>query len=382
MQSGGTPRRGSAGFYGGEIPWAKIGDLASPDGIVHDTEEHITPEGLSAISGRLFAPGTLLLAMYGSVGKTAIAGCEMSTNQAILGIRPRSESVLDCSFLRRWLEHVQPMLVNSARGVTQANISKSIVANLEIPMVDISAQRRIALILDKADALRRKRFESIMLAERLHRSAFVEMFGDPVTNPKNWPIKHLQDLAIVRSGVMKGRNYAGIETVVRPYMRVANVQDGYLALDNIKSIEISVIEAEKHMLQSGDILLTEGGDPDKLGRGAIWRDQIAACVHQNHIFSVRPDNELLTSEFLSTLFGSAYGKRYFLRAAKQTTGIASINRTQLSQFPVLLPPLELQRDYARVVSVYERMRERFQEILTEYNNLFKSLAHRAFSGQL
>ena len=165
-------------------------------------------------------------------------------------------------------------------------------------------------------------------------------------------------------------------------MRVANVQDGYLALDDIKNIEMLAAEADRYMLRYGDILLTEGGDPDKLGRGAIWRDQIPSCVHQNHIFSVRPDGERLTPEFLSALFGSAHGKRYFLRAAKQTTGIASINRTQLSEFPVLVPPLKLQRYYTEFAGVYERTRSRYQLSLKEHENLFNSLVQRAFTGHL
>jgi len=100
-------------------------------------------------------------------------------------------------------------------------------------------------------------------------------------------------------------------------MRVANVQDGFLNLSEIKTIEIKSYELAKYFLQEGDILLTEGGDPDKLGRGAVWQNQIENCIHQNHIFKVRADRNLFTPEFLSLQFGSDYGKRYFLKAAKQ-----------------------------------------------------------------
>lgn len=208
------------------------------------------------------------------------------------------------------------------------------------------------------------------------------MFGDPVTNPKRWPVEELQQIATIGSGVAKGKDYAGVQTVERPYMRVANVQDGYLDLRDVKTIVVSVADAEKCTLQFGDVLLTEGGDPDKLGRGAVWRGQIASCIHQNHIFRVRPDRERLTSEYLCALLGSAYGKRYFLRAAKQTTGIATINRTQLGAFPVIVPPIELQRRYSEFVFAHEGTCARYQLLQAEANALFNSLVHRAFSGQL
>lgn len=282
---------------------------------------------------------------------------------------------LSLSSTKAWLEH-------HSRGVTMANTNTSTLRELPLRYPSVDVQRRICSILDKADAIRRKRQEAIALTEQLLRSTFLEMFGDPVTNPKHWPFESLTHLAMIGSGVMKGRDYTGIETVERPYMRVANVQDGYLALDDIKTIELPVSEVEKYTLRHGDILLTEGGDPDKLGRGAVWREQVSSCVHQNHIFRVHPDRTRLTSEYLCALLGSAHGKRYFLKAAKQTTGIATINRTQLSEFPVLLPPLKLQQQYSEFVAAHERLTQRYQHLADEQNTLFNSLVQRAFSGQL
>ena len=184
------------------------------------------------------------------------------------------------------------------------------------------------------------------------------------------------------SGVTKGRKLAGKSTIFVPYMRVANVQDGYLDLTEIKDIEVLPSDIEKYALQKGDILLTEGGDPDKLGRGAVWNGQIPKCIHQNHIFRVRVNGEYLIPEYVSALIGSTYGKKYFLKSAKQTTGIASINSTQLKNFPVLIAPLELQFKFAKVVSQIEKITESQQKSLLEINNLFDSLSHEAFTGKL
>jgi type I restriction enzyme S subunit len=135
-------------------------------------------------------------------------------------------------------------------------------------------------------------------------------------------------------------------------------------------------------LRSGDILLTEGGDPDKLGRGAVWRGEIQGCIHQNHVFRVRLKNDGFVPDYVSALLGSSYGKRYFLRAAKQTTGIASINRTQLGGFPVMAAPPETQQRYAAAVFKVRELETRLLGAVRAADKLFDSLAQRAFLGEL
>lgn len=380
IQSGGTPRREERRFYGGQIPWAKIGDLESADGLVASTAESLTNEGLAAIRGRLFPPGTVLLAMYGSVGKVAVAGTAMATNQAILGIKVRKPELLSPQYLRRWLEQIQSKLVFDARGVTQQNISATLVRDLRIPLPPLAEQRQTAQVLDKADAIRRKRRESLRLLDEFLRSAFLEMFGDPVRNEKGWEVVRLEAVSGIVSGVTKGRKLRDASRVTVPYLRVANVQDGRVDLTEVKTIEATADELAQYELRSGDILLTEGGDPDKLGRGAVWRGEIEGCIHQNHVFRVRLKNDGFVPDYVSALLGSAYGKRYFLKAAKQTTGIASINRTQLGGFPVLAAPPDRQEQYAAVALKVREVEARLLEAAKATENLFDSLAQRAFSA--
>ncbi len=154
----------------------------------------------------------------------------------------------------------------------------------------------------------------------------------------DWPVVALGDVAEIRSGVTLGRILNG-PTVRLPYLRVANVQDGYLDLQIVKEIDILESEADKWLLQPGDILLTEGGDWDKLGRGAVWRGEIPRCIHQNHIFRVRTKPVEFDPDFLVFLIGSPYGKSYFQSASKQTTNLATINRRQLSDFKIFWPSL-------------------------------------------
>lgn len=169
--------------------------------------------------------------------------------------------------------------------------------------------------------------------------------------PENWKKIPLHLLAEIRTGIAKGKT-GHKDPITLPYLRVANVQDGYLDLAEIKTIQVEKGQVERYALKSGDILMTEGGDFDKLGRGAVWRGQLAPCLHQNHVFSVRPDTAKVEPEFLSALAGSQYGRNYFLSCAKRSTNLASINSSQLKNFPVLVPPLEEQRHIARILGTW------------------------------
>ena len=142
----------------------------------------------------------------------------------------------------------------------------------------------------------------------------------------------------ITSGITLGRNLDGRQWRLVPYLRVANVKDGHLDLAEVKVTPATEEEIRACRLEPGGILLTAGGDPNKLGRGTFWIGELQERIHQNHIFRVRSDPATFDPAFLAFQFGSAYGKAYFLHHAKQTTGIASINKTVRSNFPLLVPP--------------------------------------------
>lgn len=180
--------------------------------------------------------------------------------------------------------------------------------------------------------------------------------------PTGWKRNRLEKVAIIQTGIAKNQNSKD-ECIEFPYIRVANVQDGYLDLSEIKTINIQKNKANRYRLENGDVLLTEGGDFDKLGRGAVWEGQIKNCVHQNHVFAVRPNNHELLPFFLSAQTGSSYGKRYFLSCSKQSTNLASINSSQLKAFPVLLPPLPEQKAIADLLSTWDEAIEKTERLI-------------------
>ena len=160
---------------------------------------------------------------------------------------------------------------------------------------------------------------------------------------KHWRKHRLKEVASIQQGITIGphRNEPGF--IQRPYLRVANVQAGYLDLAQITTTGVSPAEISRSTLQVGDVLMTEGGDIDKLGRGCIWQGEIADCMHQNHIFAVRPDHSMLNPAFLVALMGSSRGRNYFYVTAKQTTNLAATNRNTLGNFPIHLPTVAEQQ---------------------------------------
>src|SRR5436190_10911525 len=161
--------------------------------------------------------------------------------------------------------------------------------------------------------------------------------------PATWRRILLGDVAEIVSGVTLGRKLGAGNTRRVPYLRVANVKDGFLELSDVYEIEATEAEILKLRLRRGDLLLTEGGDADKLGSGTFWQEQLPVCIHQNHIFRVRFDLDHFSPDFIAAQIGSPYGKAYFFRHAKQTTGIATINQRVLAGFPLLVPPITEQR---------------------------------------
>jgi type I restriction enzyme S subunit len=301
----------------------------------------------------------------------------MLLDNNVMGLIPDSKRV-DTRYLLRFLQSQDFYLLTGRTAVPA--IRSSILRAVKVPLPPLAEQQRIAAILDKADAVRRKRQQTLDLADQFLRSAFLGMFGAPVTNPKGWPERRLDSFAEIRGGVTKGRKLGGHHVATVPYVRVANVQDGFLDLREVKQIQVLDTDVDKYRLLRGDVLLTEGGDPDKLGRGAVWTGEIDPCIHQNHIFSVRVDAHVAEPQYISTLLGSAYGKRYFLRAGKQTTGIATINRTQLGKFSALLPPVEVQRRYADLAKRVEKARARYADAGESSDALLGASAHRAFQA--
>lgn len=307
----------------------------------------------------------------------SLGGATASTGFTVL--RPGSE--LDPELLFHYVQSSQfvDYLTSRSTGAQYPAVSDKVVKAYPIPDLSIEEQWRIVRNLRSATFLISDSREQMGRKRQLRNNIISTHFAD-----LNYAKGNLEDVADVSSGITKGRKIRpGVSARTVPFMAVSNVQDGHLNLSTVKSIEASETEIQRYRLHRNDLLLTEGGDPDKLGRGTLWQDEIPESIHQNHIFRVRVrDTELIEPQYLMEWLGSEVPRRYFLRSAKQTTGIASINMRQLRAAPVVVPPVEVQRAllsrirYLDACIKQERERERLS------HELYASLQHRAFHGKL
>lgn len=224
----------------------------------------------------------------------------------------------------------------------------------KVSVPSIEEQAKILEVIHRAKSVIDSRKQQLTAFDTLIKARFVELFGDTTLNESALPVKPLEDMADVVSGITKGRKTKETELREVPYMAVSNVKSGYIDWTTVKTIMATSSEIEQYRLQPDDVLMTEGGDPDKVGRGAIIRSPLENCIHQNHIFRVRLNEDVILPVYFAEYLQHSKAKNYFLGCAKQTTGIASINMKQLRALPVLLPSLELQGQFATFVAQVDK----------------------------
>lgn len=420
--SGGTPKRTDSRFYSnGTIPWLVIGDLNN--GVVTKAQTYITEEGLLNSSAKLLPPNTLLIAMYGSIGKLGITGIECATNQAIAFCIPDQE-IIALRYLFHALKHSRDKLTAQGQGVAQKNISQTI---LKVHQIPVAPRREQSLIADKLDSLltrvdtcRDRLDRASRIIKRFRQAIFKAATSGQLTEewriehqaldsddgieeeltefdfkdaacfddfsfPTSWHISRLGKIAEIVGGITKDSKKQVPTDEELPYLRVANVQRGFLDLSEIKTIRVPQHRVEDLLLKPGDILFNEGGDIDKLGRGWMWSGEIERCTFQNHVFRVRLHNNLFEPKFFSW-YGNSRGAAYFLAFGKQTTNLASINKSRLSALPIVIPQIEEQREIVRRVELLlayaDRLEGRYQNALRRVEQVTSTLLSTAFRGEL
>jgi type I restriction enzyme S subunit len=222
-------------------------------------------------------------------------------------------TALDASFLAWHLSQYDVSQFLS--GSTRPKLTKSDAERIPVIVPPLPEQRRIVDILNHANSIRRLRREAQEKARQVISALFVEMFGAQALE-NGFPVRPLSDVADIVSGVTKGRRFNGEQPIEVPYLRVANVQADRLDLSEIKTISALRSDVQRLRLLRGDVLLTEGGDYDKLGRGALLEVDLPDCIHQNHVFRVRVHRKHLHERFFAAYLQTAEAKSYFLRCTR------------------------------------------------------------------
>jgi type I restriction enzyme, S subunit len=335
----------------------------------------------------LLKPGDLLVCEGGEVGRAAVwkgALAECYYQKAIHRLRPFSDNESP-RFLFYVLQTAAKLGVFVAEGNqnTIDHLTAEKLRKHRFPFPSPGEQRSIICFLDretaKIDALIAKKQRLIELLQEKRTALISHAVTKGLDSevpmkdsgigwlgqiPGHWDMKPLKFASDLQTGLTLGKDYQGRSTIDRPYLRVANVQDGYLDLETITRISVPVEDVGRYELRRGDVLMTEGGDFDKLGRGYVWEGQIEGCLHQNHIFAVRPYSTILDSRFLAFLMTSTHGKHYFTSTSQQTTNLASTNSVKIRGFPLPVPPKDeqtaivkfLDRRLADISSLIDKVR--------------------------
>ena len=291
----------------------------------------------------------------------------------------------DPSFLVHQLRHspdVAAQLSAISGGAVMPGINVGRLKQLGVVAPPLSEQRRIADVLDRAEGLRAKRRAALAQLDTLAQAIFLEMFGDPTGNPKGWRCSHVGEVADVQGGLQVSAARHDAPRAV-PYLRVANVYRGRLDLTEVKNLRASEAEIARTLLIEGDLLVVEGhGNPDEIGRCAIWNGSIPECVHQNHIIRVRLRQDAAIPVYAQEYLNSPGGRRHLLRAGKTTTGLNTISVSEVRAAPLTLPPLSVQHNFARRLAAVDKLKAAQRASLAQLDLLFASLQHRAFRGEL
>jgi type I restriction enzyme, S subunit len=384
IKSGGTPKTTKREYWeNGTIPWINSGKLK--DGIIDEPSKYITKEGLQNSAAKLFPKYTVVIALTGATtGRVGLLSFPCCTNQSVTGIFP--STIYDSKYLFYYLIHSRTKFIHQAIGSAQHHINQRIVENFVIPLAPLNEQKRIVTKIDELFSII-DNANNIVKKIKQQLPKLLQKIIDDFTSydASKSQVFKLGEIANIKGGVTLGRRLNG-KTIKIPYLRVANVQDGFLDLREIKEIKVLESEKEKWILESGDILLTEGGDRDKLGRGTVWRRQIPTCIHQNHIFRVRLDKKLFDPDFLSLILRSSRSKKYFSRIGKQTVNLASINKTQLSSLEFSCPDIKMQKllldKILRNIDYLNDFKKTADEIEKKLLTLEDQILSYAFQGKL
>lgn len=368
------------------VPLARIQNVR-PNEFRLGQQRFIPKYKAEELSRHDYRPGDLVIAKMGDPPGDACVVPELAGEGIIVAdvVRFRSdESTVDHQYLAHFLNS-PPGRVEFAkhtRGSTRQRVNLSSMKEIRVPLPELNEQRRIAVILDKADAIRRKREQALNLADDFLRSVFLEMFGDPGLNEHEWPLSPLGDLGDIQGGPQVTSKRVSMGMTL-PYLRVANVYRDRLDLDEIKEINLSEAEFRRVRLEGGDILIVEGhGNPDEIGRAAIWDGSIDPCVHQNHLIRFRANRKRAVPDFICRFLNSFGGRQQLIGAGRTTSGLNTISTRKVKEVSVPLPPVALQEQFAHVVRKQVALTSRLLEQKVMANHLFASLAQNAFAGEL
>lgn len=376
--SGGTPSSKNTNYYGGDIPWIKSGDLR--ENIINQASSFITEEGLKNSSAKWVEPKAVLLAMYGAtVGRLAILNIAATTNQAVCSIRPKEDNIA-IEYIYYLLRSKVSIFLRQAVGGAQPNISQTIIKETVIPFPPLPEQQRIADILDKAEAINQKREQALALCDEFLRATFLDMFGDPVSNPKGWEVERLESFILhMNNGLSRRRKVQ--ENVGDIVLRLQDIQyDGIGFEKELNRVELDENEKKRYELLAGDILFVRvNGNPDYVGRSAVFNGYKEPIFHNDHLIRIRL-NERLLPEYLVFLLHSDVENNLISQQIKTSAGQHTISQKGIKDIEIPISSVDLQQKFINILEKVNAIKAQIQQ--AQELPLFNALSQQAFKGEL
>ncbi|BDX03466.1 type I restriction modification enzyme protein S [Marinomonas pontica] len=377
--TGKTPSKKEADNFGGNIPFVTPVELGK-EPYVYSSSQTITEKGAKAI--KLVPKNSVLVCCIGSLGKTAIAGCEVGTNQQINSVIFDEGKVFP-KYGYYALNRLKSLMVSLAPSTTVAIINKSNFEALEIPLPPLEEQKRIAAILDKADAIRRKRQQAIKLADEFLRSVFLDMFGDPVINPKGWEEKALLSLVI---GKFQNGAYFPKEEYSDEGVEMVHMADAFydvIQRGSLKRVLASDTDIAKYGLTYEDLMISRRSlNYEGAAKPSLIPNSDEPLIFESSMIRITPDKSQVDIRYLFQYLSDSLVKDHFIRKFVTGATIKGISQKNLEQVRILVPPMKLQRKFTDIVNKLAVTSIKLKVSEENTVDIFNGLSQKAFTGKL
>lgn len=359
------------------INWITIADASEGSKYITATKRRIRKEG--AKNSRMVHPGDFLLTNSMSFGRPYIMRTSGCIHDGWL-VFSKKEPNVDQDFFFHLLESnaIYSQFERLAAGATVKNLNIELVKGVKVPLPPLSEQRRIAELLDRAEALRATRRDALGQLDTLTQSIFLDLFGDPATNPKEWPVGQIGDLLESASyGTSEKSGSAG----QFPVLRMNNItRTGEMDLTDLKFMDLPAAQHERYLVRVGDVLFNRTNSAELVGKTGIVLDP-RPMAFAGYLVRLRVDDRN-DPEYLAAFLNTAYAKKMLRGMCKSIIGMANINATEIQKMSIPKPPLDRQRAFVRCLAAVRALRESQRASLAKLDALFASLQHRAFRGEL
>lgn len=387
----------------GDFPVCKASDISSSGHYLHTSANYITSDIVKSQHFSIIPKGSILFAKIGEAmrkNNRSLCSLDCCVDNNCQGLVPKNissefsyylftcidmtwfdnagtipcinnQKLYDCRF--PFPSHDEQLLIANDLNLQCAKINE-ILSHIRSSIEEYKKLKQAVITQAVTKGVR---------CEREMKDSGVEWIGEV---PKEWRKTQLRHCATIKSGITLGKSYSKDTVLIeRPYLRVANVQGGYVDLNDLATIEVTPDEDLKYRLHSGDVLMTEGGDRDKLGRGCVWHGEIEPCLHQNHVFAVQTNETILLPEFLEYLTASDVGRSYFDVTAIKTTNLACTSSSKVLAFTIPLPPIEEQIEIVSFIKKrsleLNKLIMKKELLVQELESYKKSLIYEVVTGK-